>query len=76
VGVKTLTKNHLSKILVCRQQQGGFSVCRGEDDIVGNSWLHLGNILHKMTVLPKTLNDLTVNAFVSQEIHATASVTG
>jgi hypothetical protein len=43
---------------------------------IGIPWLHLGNILYKVTVFPKTVNDLAVNTFVSQEIHATASVMG
>lgn len=74
--IKTLTKDHLSKIFVGGQQQSSLSVGRGEDNIVGNSWFHLGNVPYEMTVLPKALNDLTINTFVSQEIHATASAMG
>jgi hypothetical protein len=73
--MKTLTKDHLSKILVSGQQQGSFSVCHSKNNIVGNSWFHLGNIPYPMSVLPKAFNDLTVNTFVSQAIHA-ASGTG
>jgi hypothetical protein len=76
VRVQALTKDYLSKVLVGRQQQVCFLVCRGKDGVVRDSWLHLGNIPYKMTVLPKAFNDLTVNTLISQEIHATASAMG
>lgn len=73
---KAPAKNHFSKILVCGQQQSGFGVGRCQDNIVGKTGGHLGNIPHVMTILPKAFNNLTVNTFIREEIHAVVSATG
>jgi len=71
-----LTIYQLAKVLISRQQQGRPPVCQVKHGIIRNPWLHFGNVLHKMVILPKTVNDLTIYALICQEFHATASAIG
>ena len=59
-----LAEYQFAKVLVCGQQNGSFSVCQMEHNIVGNPWLHLGDIVNQVAILSQKINDLTVYAFV------------
>lgn len=54
--MEVLTKNHFAKVLVGREQQSGFLVSHGKDNIVGNSRFHLGNIPDRVPILVQTFD--------------------
>ena len=72
----TLTKDHLAKILVCRQQQGGLPIRHIEHGIIGQPRLHLSHVRHLMPILAQAFDNLTVHTLVGEEVHVPVSAMG
>jgi len=71
-----LAKHQFAEVLVSGQQHGHFPIRQVKYCVIGDAWPHLGDIAHKVVILPEAINDLSVHALICQEIHATSSAIG
>lgn len=73
---ETLTEHQLAKILVTRDEDRSLGIGPPKHRAIIDAGGKLGDVQNLVPVETKTLDDLPVNAFVSQQIHLTDSVTG
>ena len=65
-----LTEDQLSEVLVRSQEKGTILSSPPKHQLVRQPWVELGDIGHLVPILPKALDDLAINAFVGDELHA------
>ena len=72
----TLPVYKLAKILVSRYENCFKFIGLFQHGLVWNAWRHFGNVQHLMPILPKSLNNLPIDAFIGQKVHCTDSGMG
>ena len=76
VSRSALTEDQLSEILIFGKKRCGDEVGLGEHLIVRDARSQLGDVNDRMTIGAQTMNNLHLDAFVANEVHAAVSGTG